>query len=380
MNRMATIDDLKIERRATQPPRKGRRFPVVVVLVVAIAALGGTAYLLWGHFFARPAEKVQPVVTSTAPPAETASGAGFSAGGYLEVIPPGPVVVSTIVDGRVESIKAVEGQAVEAGQEVARLDDSLHRRDVEVRESAVALARAKLARLEAGFRPEEIEQAKADLEKARARRDQAQVEFDRLGTLVDRSAVSRKEYDDARFVLAAARADVASRSAEYELRKLGTRKEDIAVARAELAAAQAELDRAKWRLDNCIIKSPQSGLVLEQFAHVGDWLSQDSGRLHATAILSIVDPKRIQAWVDVNQRDIGRVFVGQQATLATDANPSGAIRGRVAQILPKANLQKNTVQAKIEIPDPPPDLRPEMSVKVTFLPREKEQRSEVPGP
>jgi multidrug resistance efflux pump len=290
------------------------------------------------------------------------------------VIPPGPVIVSTMIEGRVQSLTALEGQTIEAGREIARLDDALYRQEAEVRKSAVALVRARLARLEAGFRPEEIQQAKADLDQAQAKLRQAQTDHERIESLLPSGAIAGKTYTQAKAALEAAQADVASRRAEFELRQRGTRKEDIAVARADLAAAEAELARVEWRLNACVIKAPISGVVLERFAQVGDWLVPvGSSRERAAALVSIVDPKRIQAWVDVNQRDIGRVFVGQQVVLSTDAEPNRQVGGRVSLILPKANLQKNTVQVKVEIPDPPTDLRPEMSVKVRFLPQERDK-------
>jgi HlyD family secretion protein len=91
----------------------------------------------------------------------------------------------------------------------------------------------------------------------------------------------------------------------------------------------------------------------------------------SAAIASIFDPQQIQAWVDLNQRDSGTVFTGQDVELTTDADPQRPITGVVKQIMPQANLQKNTVQVKITIPDPPADFRPELSVKVVFLPPEE---------
>jgi len=143
----------------------------------------------------------------------------------------------------------------------------------------------------------------------------------------------------------------------------------LGVARAELAGTEAELQRARWKVDQCIITAPVDGVILEVFAQPGEWVSLIGGRERPAALLTLFDPKKVQAWVDVNQRDSGRVSVGQTAALTTDAQPGRPIEGRVVRILPQANLQKNTVQVKIEIPDPPADLRPQTSVKVTFLPR-----------
>jgi HlyD family secretion protein len=107
---------------------------------------------------------------------------------------------------------------------------------------------------------------------------------------------------------------------------------------------------------------------------VGDWTAaaEDGGR--QGALLTLFDPQRLQVWVDVNQRDAGQVTVGQPVQLRADAWRDRAVPGRVAAIMPRANLQRNTVEVKIEIQadaDPVATgvwLRPEMSVQVTFLP------------
>lgn len=366
LNRLATIDDLKID---SPVPGKAQRMRRLFLLgaVVVLALVAATAWFLRGHF----GLKATVVEVYTVPASNPGDGGGFTAGGYLEVIPPGPVVVSSMVEGRVQSVEVIEGQTIQAGQVLARLDDVLYRQQVKVQEATVALDRAKLARQEAGFRVEEIDQAKADLERAQARLTKAHLDYDRHAKLAEVQAIAEKVLQASVQELAAAKADVSGRQAELDLRTRGYRKEDIAIARAELVAAQAELERTRWKLDACVITAPTSGVILERFVQRGDWLSLTVSpsiqRERPSAIVSLVDPKQIQAWVDVNQRDSGRVFVGQEAFLATDAQPGRVVMGHVSRILPKANLQKNTVRVNVAIPDVPSDFRPEMSVKVTFV-------------
>lgn len=367
---MASIDDLRIEG-VSPPPKTRRRFALPIAAAV-FASLSVVAWILNSRL--NPA--VSTEVESYLVPADAGQTIErFSAGGYLEVIPPGPTVVSSIVEGRVAAIHVTEGDAVEAGQELLRLDDTQHRQEFTVRTAAVELAEARLTRLEAGFRPEEIEQARAALDGTQARLTRARAQHERHRKLIETGGISQADFDASLAEWKAAESELAARRNELELREKGTRPEDIAIAKAELEAAQAELERARQKLDACMIKAPIGGIVLERFAQVGDWLSLSSPGERRGALLSIVDPKRVQAWVDVNQRDIGRVSIGQPVELVTDANPAQAVPGRVARVLPKANLQKNTVQVKIEIPDPPNDLRPEMSVKVTFVSNRRPESS-----
>lgn len=336
--------------------------PILIVgCVLGILAVFG--WLARGLF----SEKHSTVEVFTVQADSSPGGSGFAAGGYLEVIPPGPLIITTMVEGRVESVDVNEGHVVKAGDILARIDEVLYRQEVKARESSVALAKAKLARLEAGFRPEEISQAKSDLDRAIARLKQAEATYKRYHALHPSGVISGQQYEASIADLAAAKSELAKQQAEVELRLSGYRKEDIAVARSELIAAEGELDKFQWKLAACVIKAPISGVVLERFAQPGEWISPAASRERPGAVVSLIDPKRLQAWVDVNQRDIGRVLVGQEATLVTDASPGEQVKGRVALILPKSNLQKNTTQVKVEIPNVPTSFRPEMSVKVTFM-------------
>lgn len=358
---MANISDLKIDNAPRKHSRRRSRWPWRVVFTVLLLAAGFAAY---NHI----SQKTRSVELFSVPLETTALRGGFSAGGYLEVIPPGPLVVSATTDGRVKSLSVVEGQIVEEGEELARLDDSIHRLDREAKEAAVSLARAKLARLQAGFRQEEISQAKLALQAAEARLRNAETEYARSESLVKDALIPKRAYDTSKADLAVAQAEVAAKKSEVELRERGYRKEDIVVAQAELTVSESELARIKHKSDACVIKSPIRAVVLDVYVELGKWVSPTDQAERPGAILRLIDPKKIQAWVDVNQRDISRISIGQKVSLSTDSDPARQIVARVARIMPKANLQKNTVQVKIEISQPPLDLRPEMSVKVTFLP------------
>ena len=98
-------------------------------------------------------------------------------------------------------------------------------------------------------------------------------------------------------------------------------------------------------------------------ASVGSFIYSDSNR----EIASIYDPAKLQIWVDVNQRDVARLRVGQPVEVTLDAEPGKVFTGEVSRILPRASLSKNTIQAKIILNEATPNFRPDMSVKVTFV-------------
>jgi hypothetical protein len=100
-----------------------------------------------------------------------------------------------------------------------------------------------------------------------------------------------------------------------------------------------------------------------ELANVGSHIYSDSNR----EIASIYDPAKLQIWVDVNQRDVARLRVGQSGGSHSRCGARQGFTGEVSRILPRASLSKNTIQAKIILNEVTSNFRPDMSVKVTFL-------------
>jgi RND family efflux transporter MFP subunit len=366
---MANLEDLRIDSPIPKPRRRAKS-PMPVLLIVLIAA--AAAYWLLGDRIEQVKAKLAPArqVEIYKIPSHAAGPAGsFTAGGYIEIIPPGPTVVASMIDGKIVSLSAKPGDRVSPGQVIARLDGSLLAQDVAVQRSRVDVAQANVARMEAGFRTEDIARAEAELGQAQSRQAKSEADLARFKQLYDEGIVSASEYD--RYVADAqqARGDVQARQSALDLLRAGQRKEDIAIAQRELNAARAELSRAQTLMGKTVIKCPASGVVLDMAALPGSWVSIGD-RERAGEICRIFDPSRLQAWVDVNQRDIANVYVGQKVSLTTDVRPDDAIGGHVTQLMPNANIQKNTVQVKVGFDKPHDFLRPEMSAQVTFIPRE----------
>lgn len=373
---MSKLDDLQIKGPLPKPRRR-RRLPWVPIIVLLFAV----ALLLYiqRHKLSEwlPAPSVPEPAPLAAPedqpaPRPVGPAGSISAAGYLEVIPPGPVVVSTLVAGKVLDVAVIAGQLIHKGQVLARLDPGPLSQEAAVLNSRVELAHTRLARQQAGFRSEDIDRAEAALQGRQARLAQATADWERARQLFDSGVIARQELDARKAAREQAEADAAAAEAELRLLRAGTRSEDLAIAEAELAAAQAELNQLQWEIGQCTIRATADGVVLEQFVQPGDWVTPGTDNPRSGALLSIFDPRQLQAWVDVNQRDSGSLFVGQQAELTTDALADRPVAAYIERIMPKANLQKNTVQVKLAIPEPPADFRPELSVKVIFLPPDDE--------
>jgi RND family efflux transporter MFP subunit len=146
-------------------------------------------------------------------------------------------------------------------------------------------------------------------------------------------------------------------------------KRAAAETKAQLDLAQNALDRAALKKKRMTILAPMSGRVLSLVAKPGSRLmGQDPKGLHeASTVLSLYDPKSLQVRADVRLEDAWRIHMGQRVKIAAAAVPTGTLDGEVLFVTGQADVQKNTIQVKVAIANPPEVLRPEMLVQVTFL-------------
>lgn len=380
---MSGLDDLRIDLPLPKPRRK-RQSPwlAVVVLLCVLAALAW-----WQR--AQLGARISPLLQAAAPvrsvkvfsvPQATSAPGSFSAGGYLEVIPPGPLVASALVAGRVAEVLVTAGEPVKRGQLIARLDSALYAQQASVLKTRVELARRQLELKQAGSRSEEIDTAQADYDRAAARLAQAEAAYKRSEELFAKDVIARQELEARQAEWQQAQAESAAQAAQLNLAQAGARKEELAIAEAEVDAAQADLARLQFDIAQCEIRAPAAGVVYELLVAPGAWLTPAADNPLAAAAATLFEPGQIQAWADISQRDSAQLFIGQRVELTTDAQPQRKIAGTVKLVAPRANMQKNTLQVKIAIPEPPEDLRPEMSVKLQFLPADDPQAEEAAQP
>ncbi|HQP93517.1 MAG TPA: biotin/lipoyl-binding protein, partial [Thermoanaerobaculia bacterium] len=168
-----------------------RKISIVIVLAAAVAA---AALLL----FRRPATEADLLRIS----------------GTIEIT---DVQASFKVGGRVAERAVSEGEGVEAGQILARLDDAELAHEVAIRRAELAAAGAVLAELEAGTRPEEIDRARAELARAQAEAVRARSEHERQEGLYAREVISARELEVAQTADRVARAQVAAAETQLAL-------------------------------------------------------------------------------------------------------------------------------------------------------------------
>lgn len=298
----------------------------------------------------------------------TAMGTVLESKGYI--IPAHQIQVSPIeVSGRIIKLFVEEGKRFNAGDVLAEIDRSSFEADYLETDAALQGAKVRLDELKNGSRPEEIELAMAELKETEESLKQAKLDYERNKHL-SASALSPKEFEQAQFTYTSLLQKVEKLKKTYELVRIGPRKERIQAGEAEVKLAEARVKRAKWRMDNCTIRAPVSGTILKKSAELGNLVSPLSFNVSAS-ICEMANLAELEVELDITERDIAKVVVGQACKIRAEAYPQRAYDGVVDRIMPIANRAKGAVPVRVRIQVSQEEegkyLKPEMGAIVTFL-------------
>lgn len=325
--------------------------------------------------------------------------------------------ISFKIAGRVVERLVSEGEVVEPGQLVARLENTDVAQEVALRRAELRAARASLSELESGYRAEEIAQGRAVVQMARSRLDELlegsrpqeiaaadagvenarvnlahqEIEFDRHRKLLEKNTISQREFDRAKSdyeraaanfreaeeklklveegprkeQIAQARAALSEARQRYELLKKGPRVETIEQSRARVEQAEASLALAEIRLGYSTVTAPFSGIVMSENVEPGEYVSP------GTPVVTIGDLQNVWLRAYINETNLGRVKHGQAVRVSTDTYPGKIYEGRISFISSEAEFTPKNVQTekervtlvyrvKIDIPNPSMELKPGM--------------------
>jgi HlyD family secretion protein len=143
------------------------------------------------------------------------------------------------------------------------------------------------------------------------------------------------------------------------------------VAQATLQSATATVDYAAFMVAQCMIRSPIDGVIMQKYREVGETINY-GGAVQAgggaTDIAQLADTDDMRAEVDINEADIGKVFLGSRASAVLDAYPNQRFDASLVKIYPEADRQKGTVKVEVRIKEPDLQIiKAEMGVKVSFI-------------
>src|SRR5258708_7310560 len=347
-----------------EPPAWSRRFILGGIALIVLLGLAALAY----RALASNTPEVE-VVRATAEGSDVAGSTVLSASGY--VVAHHKISVNSKVTGRVAWIGVEKGDKVKEGQVVVRLEDQEFRALYEQSRGGYESAKARLAEMEHGSRPEEIQQAEHNLAEAHATAANDKINLDRTRDLFAQGVVSKQALDDAVARNDASQQRVNSLEQLFRMSKIGPRSEQIERTRADVLQAQGQMDYAKAQLDATTIKAPVTGTILERTAEKGELVTAQfaSGAEGGPrgSVVALADLNDIQVELDIAQDDFAKLGPKQEGTITLDAFKDRSYKGAIAEISPEANRQKATVQVKVQILNPDEYLRPEMNATVQFL-------------
>jgi HlyD family secretion protein len=289
--------------------------------------------------------------------------------GNIEAI---PVEMSFRVAGKVLERPVDEGQAVQVGQLLARLDARDLEQQVALQEAAVATARAALAALVAGSRAEEIGSAKAALDQAVADLRRMEPEEARSQDLRAKGILSVRDYEATHAAFWAAQARAAQAEQQYLLVRKGPRSEDIDQSRARLRQAGEALALARTQLGYATLTAPTVGVVLSKNVEPNEYVAP------GTSVLTLADLRQVWLRAYLEEADLGRIKLGQRVLLQTDTYPGRRYEGRVSFISSEAEFTPKSVQTrkerarlvyriKVEVANPASELKPGMPSDAEIL-------------
>jgi RND family efflux transporter MFP subunit len=334
----ALLHQLRIDRGLREETAEVRRWPWVVGGALLLVLIGAGLWLMKsGHTAVAVHTAMAQPMTSGGPSTSVLDATGY-------VTARRQATVSAQITGKLSEVLIEEGDHVQAGQVLGRLDDTSQR--------------AALAQAEAQFHS-----AQALLVQFQAQLAQDQRDVKRAEDLVQRKLVSEQAVEQARTLV------------DTQGAMLEQQRKQIDVAAANVRSAQVQLDY-------CTVRSPFAGVVIAKAAQVGEIVSPLSagGGFTRTGIGTLVDMESLEIEVDVNEAYINRVLPKQPVASVLNAYPDWKIPSHVIAIIPTADRAKATVKVRIGLDLKDDRIVPDMGVRVSFLEEQKpvEQDSRPP--
>lgn len=356
---------LRIDREArrTQEPKPLGKMLAITAIVGLLAVVIAVAY--------RRLTAAVPVhVVDVKSPSASSSGNEetiLTATGYI--IAAHKIEVASKVNGRVALISVDKGDKVGAGQVLVRLEDDEYRAQLAQQKGQLQNLEARLAEIQNGSRPEEIEKARADVAEANADLNNAKLSLDRTRELVKQGVFSPQSLDDAEAKYKSSESRVASLQRTLDLAVLGPRKEQHDQILGQINQAKGLVAYAQTQLDNTVIKAPVSGTILDRNVEKGEFVTTgfvgDKGA--KGYLVTMADLNYLQVELDISQNDFPKLGPQQKGSITTDAYPDRRYLGYVEQVSPEADRAKATVQVKVRVENPDQYLRPDMNATVNFF-------------
>ncbi|MFW6020448.1 MAG: HlyD family secretion protein, partial [Bacteroidales bacterium] len=235
-----------------------------------------------------------------------------------KVQPETEVMITADVSGEIIQLFVAEGQRVEKGDSLLRINPDTYRSTVDRQEASMNTSKANLAN------------AKARLAQVKAQFKNAKTTFERSQKLFDQDVISQSEYEKALSSFESAKADV--QAAE----------QNVIAAEYSVKSAEASLKEARDNLQKTTVFAPMSGVVSRLEKEAGERISGASQFSAGTEIMRIADLENMEVKVDVSENNIVLVENNDTADIDVEAYPDRRFKGVVSEIANSANQSQNS--------------------------------------
>ncbi len=185
-------------------------------------------------------------------------------------------LVSFKVQGRIVDLPVEEGQQVEQGALLARVEDADFKQKVRIDEAGVAVRESDLALTLAGTREQEVKASQQAMIDAQADLAEKKLDSDRAQQLFGKDEISAQDRDLAATALKRSEATFKAAQQRYNEAVEGSRKEDVVIARANLAQANADLGLSRINESYTTLRAPSTGVITVRQAELGEVVSPGS--------------------------------------------------------------------------------------------------------
>lgn len=307
-----------------------------LVVIVALVVLAGAGWAAYSFFFAGTRSTTDLLVSGNIEAHES-------------------LVSFKAVQSRIVDLPFDEGQWVTAGTQLARLDDSDYRKQVDVDQAALLVQQTQIS---SGL--EKLGAAKATVTNDEADLAQKVVDYNRARELFHQGVIGSQANDLATTAVKQSRAALARDQASVRAAE-----QDVEVARATVENARQTLQLAKIMLGYTILSAPFSGVVLVRQAELGEVM------LPGAPVVTLADLDHIWLRGYISETDLEHVRWGQPATVTTDSYRGETFHGRVSFIASDAEFTPKSVEThkervtlvyriKIDVENPQHKLKPGM--------------------
>ena len=270
--------------------------------------------------------------------------------GHVET--PHRISIGSQIVGVVKNIPVSEGQIVQAGQVLIELDDAEWRAAAQQADMLVLQAQARLRQV----REVQAPVAAQSLVQAEINVSYAEKQWHRNVDLFTKSFISQVALDEAKKNVDLTQAQL--QTAKKQVQTTHPTGSDYQIAATALSQAEANSKIAYSRRQHTVIKTPIAGTLISRDVETGDVVQ--AGK----ALMTLSPLGTTQLVVQIDEKNLPLLLLGQLARASADAYPTLNFSAAISYINPSVDLQRGSVEIKLNVPEPPAYLRQDMTVSV----------------